>query len=82
MPVLWFCCRLLGLPLHFRRLSHVELQPTIDQISARLPRWRRKLLSSMARLVLVNSVLSATPTYLLTVFKLGTWATKQIDKIR
>jgi hypothetical protein len=53
----------------------------IDKVAARLPKWRGKLLNAAARLTL-NSVLSAIPIYMLTVFQLGKWAIKRIDKIR
>lgn len=39
-------------------------------------------MSSDARLKLVNSVLSAIPVHLLSVFKLDGWAIKQMDKLR
>jgi hypothetical protein len=41
-----------------------------------------QLLNAAARLALVNSVLSAIPIYMLTVFQLGKWAIKRIDKQR
>ena len=82
IPVCQFPCQYLGLPLHYRKLTKAELQPMIDKIARRLPRWRGKLLNSAARLELVNSVLSAIPIYMLTVFQLGKWAFKKIDKIR
>jgi hypothetical protein len=77
-----FPCQYLGLPLHHRKLTKAELQPIIDSVAARLQKWRGKLLNAAARLALVNSVLSAVPIYMLTVFQLGKWAIKRIDKIR
>jgi hypothetical protein len=82
VPVRSFPCQYLGLPLHHRKLTKAELQPIIDSVAARLPKWRGKLLNAAARLALVNSVLSAVPIYMLTVFQLGKWAIKRIDKIR
>lgn len=81
VPVLKFPCQYLGLPLHHRKLTKADLQPLIDKVAARLPKWRGKLLNAAARLALVNSVLSAIPIYMLTVFQLGKWAIKRIDKI-
>jgi hypothetical protein len=71
----------LDLPLHHRKLTKAELQPIIDNVAARLPKWRGKLLNAAARLALLNSVLSAVPIYMLTVFQLSNWAIKKIDKI-
>lgn len=82
VPVLKFPRQYLGLPLHHRKLTKADLQPLIDKVSARLPKWRGKLLNAAARLALVNSVLSAIPIYMLTVLQLGKWAIKRIDKIR
>jgi hypothetical protein len=76
-----FPCQYLDLPLHHRKLTKADLQPVIDKVAARLPKWRGKLLNAAARLALVNSVLSAIPIYMLTIFQLGKWAIKRIDKI-
>jgi hypothetical protein len=72
----------LGLPLHTRKLRRIEMQPLVDKIRARLPRWKGKLLSKAGRLNLVNTVLSSQPFYHLTVFPAQIWLLKQIDKIR
>lgn len=81
VPVLQFPCTYLGLPLHYRNFTRGDLQPTLDKLAARLQIWKGKLMSSDARLRLVNSVLSAIPIHLITVFKLDGWAIKQIDKL-
>jgi hypothetical protein len=67
-PIKSFPCNYLGLPLHFRQLHRVEIQPLIDKISNRLPAWRGRFLNKAGRLRLLNSVLSSMPTYFLTVF--------------
>ena len=72
----------LGLPLHTRKLRRIEMQPLVDKIRARLPRWKGKLLSKAGRLTLVNTVLSSQPIYHPTVFPAQRWLLKQIDKIR
>jgi hypothetical protein len=69
-PIKSFPCTYLGLPLHFRVLHRVEIQPVIDKVENRLPSWKGKLLTKAGRLKLVNSVLTAIPTYYLTVFQL------------
>lgn len=77
-----FPCTYLGLPLHTRALRRVDVQPLIDKVSTRLPRWKGRLLNKAGRLVWVNTVLSAIPVYFLSVFQLKKWALKKIDKIR
>jgi mannosylglycoprotein endo-beta-mannosidase len=72
----------LGLPLHFRQLSRVQVQPLIDKVGNRLPMWKGRFLNKAARLKLINSVLSSIPTYFLTIFSLKKWGFKKIDKIR
>ena len=77
-----FSCRYFGLQLHTRSLQKVHVQPLIEKIGNRLPRWKGRLLNRAGRLTLVQSVLSSMPTYHLTIFPLAVWARKQIDKIR
>jgi mannosylglycoprotein endo-beta-mannosidase len=77
-----FPCSYLGLPLHVRQLSRVQVQPLIDKVANRLPMWKGRFLNRSGRLKLINSVLSSIPTYFLTIFTLKKWAFKKMDKIR
>lgn len=77
-----FPCSYLDLPLHIRKLRKLDVQPLIDKFSARLPKWKGKLLNKSGRAVLIKSTLSALPTNHLTVFPLKKWAEKKMDKIR
>jgi hypothetical protein len=77
-----FPCRYLGLQLHIRKLQKIHIQPLIERIGQRLPSWKGKWLNRAGRLTLITSVLSAMPTYHLTVFPLAAWARKKIDRIR
>jgi hypothetical protein len=67
-PVKQFPCTYLGLPLHFRQLHRVEIQPIIDKMSNRLPTWKGRFLNKGGRLRLLNSVLTSIPIYFLTAF--------------
>lgn len=58
----------LGLPLHIRKLRKIDVQPLIDNIGARLPGWKGRLLSTAERETLVKTVLSSQPIYQMTVF--------------
>lgn len=72
----------LGLPLHYRNVKRIEVQPLIDKIRKRLAGWKGRLLSKAGRETLVKSVLSAQPIYHLTVFPAQKWLLRHIDKIR
>jgi len=72
----------LGLPLHFKRLARVEVQPLVEKVAARLPTWKEKFLNKAGRLKLLNAVLTSIPVHFLTVFAINKWAIKRIDKIR
>jgi hypothetical protein len=72
----------LGLPLHYRKVKRIDLQPLIEKINNRLAGWKGKLLSKAGRETLVKSVLSAQPIYHLTVFSPQKWLMQTIDKIR
>lgn len=82
VPVLQFPCTYLGLLLHYKSITRADIQPILDKLASRLQKWRGKLMTGDARLRLINSVLSSIPVYLITIFKLGAWAIKQIDKLR
>jgi hypothetical protein len=72
----------LGLPLHYRNVKRIEVQPLIDKIRKRLAGWKGRLLSKAGRETLVKSVLSAQQIYHLTVFPVQKWLLRHIDKIR
>jgi hypothetical protein len=77
-----FPCKYLGLQLHTRSLQKVHVQPLIERIGQRLPKWKGRWLNKAGQLTLVTSVLFSMPTYHLTVFPLAAWARRKIDKIR
>ena len=81
-PIKSFPCTYLGLPLNFRPLRKIDVQPLIDKVEKKLSVWKGRLLNKAGRLRLVNTVLSSLPTYFLTVFRLQKWAIKGIDKLR
>ena len=71
----------LGLPLHFRRLRKVDLQPLIDKTAAKLPGWMGKNLARPGRVMLAKTVLMAISTYHATVIPMSKWARDKIVKI-
>lgn len=81
-PVAPFTIRYLGLPITMGRLRLVHLQFIIDRIKARLAGWKGRLLPMAGRRVLVRCVLSAMPTFALTVLRLPKKILREIDKCR
>jgi hypothetical protein len=77
-----FSGKYLGLPLHFRNVRKIDVQPLIDKINKRLAEWKARLLSKLGRETLVKAVLSAQPIYHLTDFSAQKWLLKRIDKLR
>jgi hypothetical protein len=77
-----FPCVYLGLPLHYKKLPKMALQPLIQKVGRRLPGWKRNLLSYPGRELLVKSVLSSMPTHFLTMYEMPKWAIKEIDMYR
>ena len=62
--------RYLGLPLSAGQLRVADWQPVVGKVEQRLEGWKAKILSKGGRLVLLRSVLSAIPTFYLSVFKI------------
>jgi hypothetical protein len=71
----------LGLPLSDKRLPKITYLPLLQKFSARLSGWAAKKLSMAAMIVLINVVLSALPTYFMSIFSLPAWVIREIDKI-
>ena len=55
--------------MHFRKLSNKDWKTVEDRIEKRLSGWKGKLLSVGGRLVLINSVLSSLPMFMLSFFE-------------
>ncbi|KAJ4768712.1 RNA-directed DNA polymerase (reverse transcriptase)-related family protein [Rhynchospora pubera] len=72
----------LGLPLTVGRPDRVCFQPILEKIERKLAGWHGRLLSRAGRLTLVSSVLTAIPSYFMSVFLLPTWLIQHIDKVR
>jgi hypothetical protein len=77
-----FPCQYIELPLHYKKPLRAMLQPVIEKIGNRLPRWKKSFLSYPGREILVKSVLSAMPSYFLTVHKMHVWGFSKIDRFQ
>ena len=71
----------LGLPLHLKKATYNDWTPVLDKITAKLESWKANYLSRGGRLTLINSMLSAIPTYYLSVLHLPKRVEVVIDQI-
>jgi hypothetical protein len=77
-----FPFRYLGIPIHFRKLKNGEWKPVEDRFEIKLAGWIGKLLSYGDRLVLINSVLTSLPMFLLSFFEIPIGVRKRLDFFR
>jgi len=62
--------RYLGIPIHTRKLSNKDWQIIENRIENRLSGWKGKLLSAGGHLVLINSVFSSLPMFMMSFFEI------------
>jgi hypothetical protein len=72
----------LGILLSIRKLANSDLLPLVDKVADKLPGWKANLLSRAGRLVMVKTVLSSVPIYLMLALELPKWVFKAIGKRR
>jgi hypothetical protein len=71
--------RYLGIPIHYRKLKNSEWNPVESRFENKLGCWAGKLLSYGDRLVLINSVLTSLPMFMLSFFQLPKGVRKRLD---
>ena len=71
----------LGLPLHYNKASYSDWTLVLGKLTTKLDTWKAKYLSIGGPLTLLNSILSAIPTYFLTVLHLPKKVELEIDRI-
>ena len=74
--------RYLGIPIHFRKLKSGEWKPVEDRFERKLASWAGKLLSYGDRLILINSVLTSLPMFMLSFFEIPKGVRKRMDFFR
>ncbi|XP_039120732.1 uncharacterized protein LOC120257303 [Dioscorea cayenensis subsp. rotundata] len=72
----------MGVPIAGRRPRRQDWEVLIHKIHVRLTSWKANFFSLGGRLTLINSVLSALPTYWMSIFRLPKWVSSRIDRIR
>jgi len=77
-----FPFRYLGIPMHYRKLSNKHWCSIEERFQKKLSSWKGKLLSSGGRLVLINSVLSSLPMFMMSFFAIPKGVRKRLDYYR
>jgi hypothetical protein len=74
--------RYLGIPIHYRKLLNKEWNPVETRFERKLGCWQGKLLSYGDRLVLINSVLTSLPMFMLSFLEIPKGVKKRLDFYR
>jgi hypothetical protein len=79
LPFRLFSFKYLGVPLRYDNLTREDIQPLVDKILKRIAGWQGRLLSLVARAMLIKTCLASIPVYLLSFIKFPKWAIKIIN---
>jgi hypothetical protein len=74
-----FPFKYLGIPMHFRKLNNKNWEMIEERIEKKLSSWKGKYLSIGGRLVLINSVLSSLPMFMLSFFEISKGVLEKIN---
>jgi hypothetical protein len=77
-----FSFRYLGIPIHHHKLKNSEWKAIEDHFERKFEGWMGKLLSYSDRLVLINSVLTILPMFMLSFFETPKGVRKRLDFFR
>ncbi|WVZ82121.1 hypothetical protein U9M48_029422 [Paspalum notatum var. saurae] len=77
-----FPFRYLGLPMHYKKLRNSDWKTIEERFEQRLSGWKGKLLSVGGRLMLINSVLSSLPMFMLSFFAIPKGVLKKLEYFR
>ena len=72
----------LGIPIHHHKLTNKEWKCVEDRFEKKLSCWKGKLLSYGGRLILINSMLTSMPMFLLSFFEVPVGVRKRLDFYR
>ncbi|XP_047267632.1 uncharacterized protein LOC124898055 [Capsicum annuum] len=72
----------LGMPLKAKSKSNEIWDSVLEKCKKKLSRWKAQYLFIGSRLTLVNAVLDALPTYMLTLFPIPTDVVQRLEKIK
>jgi hypothetical protein len=69
----------LGIPIHYRKLLIIEWKVVEDRLEKKMASWIGKILSYGDRLILINSMLTSLPMFLLSFFEIPIGVRKRLD---
>ncbi|WMV45736.1 hypothetical protein MTR67_039121 [Solanum verrucosum] len=72
----------LGMPLGAKSMSKEIWSSVIEKCEKKLARWKGQYLSLGGRVTLINSVLDAMPTYMMSLFPIPVGVIDRLDRIR
>ena len=65
-----------------KSMSEVIRSSVIEEYEKKLARWKGQYLSLGGRFTLINSVIDAMPTYMMSLFPIPVGVTGRLDRIR
>jgi hypothetical protein len=68
--------------MHYRKLNNKDWEMIEERIEKKLSSWKGKYLSVGGRLVLINSVLTSLPMFMLSFFEIPKGVLEKIDYFR
>jgi len=74
--------RYLGIPMHHRQLLNNDWRKVEERFEKKLTCWKAKHLSYGGRLVLLNSVLSSLPMFMMSFFEIPKGVLKKLNHYR
>jgi hypothetical protein len=77
-----FPSRYLGIPMSPKRLSNKDWRAVEKRFQKKLSSWKGKLLLSGGSLVLINSVLSSLPMFMMSFFRIPKGVLEKLDYYR
>jgi hypothetical protein len=77
-----FPFRYLGIPMYHRKLMNKDWKDVEERFQKKLNCWKSKMLSVGERLVLLHSILSSLPMFMLSFFELPKGVMKKLDYFR
>jgi hypothetical protein len=77
-----FPFRYLGISMSYHKLLNKDWRGVEERFERKLSSWKGKLLSSGGRLVLINSVLSSLPMFMMSFFRIPKGVLEKLDYYR
>ena len=74
--------RYLGIPIHHRKLQNIDWRRIEERFEKKLSCWKAKHLSYGGRLILINSVLSSLPIFMMSFFEIPKEVLKKLNQYR